>query len=107
MAAAGPSRRFPYASHEGLIDANRVDHEGQRAGYRTLRESLTDLEVVEVYWQLGDVLAALGQADRAQNHFEKALAIDPGHEPSLRALVGSSKATRCRWSEPPRWRRTS
>jgi tetratricopeptide (TPR) repeat protein len=51
------------------------------------RESLTDLEVVEVYWQLGDVLAALGQADRAQNHFEKALAIDPGHEPSLRALV--------------------
>lgn len=51
------------------------------------RESLTDLEVVEVYWQLGDVLAALGHADRAQNHFEKALAIDPGHEPSLRALV--------------------
>jgi tetratricopeptide (TPR) repeat protein len=51
------------------------------------RESLTDLEVVEVYWQLGDVLAALGHADRAQNHFEKALAIDPGHEPSLAALV--------------------
>ncbi|SEU06983.1 tetratricopeptide repeat protein [Stigmatella erecta] len=51
------------------------------------RESLTDLEVVEVYWQLGDVLAALGHSDRAQNHFEKALAIDPGHEPSLRALV--------------------
>ncbi len=51
------------------------------------RESLTDLEVVEIYWQLGDVLAALGHADRAQNHFEKALAIDPGHEPSLRALV--------------------
>ncbi|MDY7229820.1 tetratricopeptide repeat protein [Hyalangium rubrum] len=51
------------------------------------RESLTDLEVVEVYWQLGDVLAALGHADRAQNHFEKALATDPGHEPSLRAMV--------------------
>jgi tetratricopeptide (TPR) repeat protein len=51
------------------------------------RESLTDLEVVVVYWQLGDILAALGQADRAQNHFEKALAIDPGHEPSLRALI--------------------
>ncbi|XXF80470.1 tetratricopeptide repeat protein [Myxococcaceae bacterium GXIMD 01537] len=51
------------------------------------RESLTDLEVVVVYWQLGDILAALGQADRAQNHFEKALAIDTGHEPSLRALV--------------------
>lgn len=51
------------------------------------RESLTDLEVVVVYWQLGDILAALGQVDRAQNHFEKALAIDPGHEPSLRALI--------------------
>ncbi|MBJ6762133.1 tetratricopeptide repeat protein [Myxococcaceae bacterium JPH2] len=51
------------------------------------REELTDLEVVEVYWQLGDVHAALGQADRAQNHFEKALALDPGHEPTLRALV--------------------
>ncbi|HLM45233.1 MAG TPA: tetratricopeptide repeat protein, partial [Myxococcaceae bacterium] len=51
------------------------------------RESLTDLEVVEVYWQLGDVLASLGHTERAQNHFEKALATDPGHEPSLRAMV--------------------
>jgi tetratricopeptide (TPR) repeat protein len=51
------------------------------------RESLTDLEVVEIYYQIGDALAALNQVDRAQNHFEKALAIDPGHEPSLRSLV--------------------
>ncbi|NPC73068.1 tetratricopeptide repeat protein [Corallococcus exiguus] len=51
------------------------------------REELTDLEVVEVYWQLGDVHAALGQTDRAQNHFEKALTIDPQHEQTLRALV--------------------
>ncbi|MGA9522845.1 MAG: tetratricopeptide repeat protein [Myxococcaceae bacterium] len=51
------------------------------------RDDLTDLEVVEIYWQLGDVHLQLGQADRAENHFEKALAIDPGHEPSLRALV--------------------
>jgi tetratricopeptide (TPR) repeat protein len=51
------------------------------------REELTDLEVVEVYWQIGDIHYALKQWDRAQNHFEKALAIDPHHEPSLRALV--------------------
>jgi golgin subfamily B member 1 len=51
------------------------------------REDLTDLEVVEVYWQIGEVHTALHQPDRAQNHFEKALAIDPGHEPTLRALI--------------------
>ena len=51
------------------------------------REDLTDLEVVEVYWQIGEVHTALNQPDRAQNHFEKALAIDPGHEPTLRALI--------------------
>ncbi|MFY0524026.1 tetratricopeptide repeat protein [Archangium gephyra] len=51
------------------------------------REELTDMEVVEVYWQLGDIHAKLNQADRAQNHFEKALAVDPSHEASLRALV--------------------
>jgi tetratricopeptide (TPR) repeat protein len=51
------------------------------------REELTDMEVVEVYWQQGDIYAKLNQADRAQNHFEKALAIDSSHESSLRALV--------------------
>ena len=51
------------------------------------REDLTDLEIVEIYWQIGEVHIALQQHDRAQNHFDKALAIDPGHEPSLRALV--------------------
>ncbi len=51
------------------------------------RDDLTDLEVVEIYWQLGDVHNQLKQYDRAQNHFDKALSIDPGHEPSLRSLV--------------------
>ncbi|HUM11208.1 MAG TPA: tetratricopeptide repeat protein [Myxococcaceae bacterium] len=51
------------------------------------REDLTDLEIVELYWQIGEVHIALKQHDRAQNHFEKALAIDPGHEPSLRSLI--------------------
>ncbi|MBM7117671.1 tetratricopeptide repeat protein [Archangium primigenium] len=51
------------------------------------REELTDMEVVEVYWQLGDIHAKLNQTDRAQNHFEKALSVDSNHEASLRALV--------------------
>ncbi|MCY1021687.1 tetratricopeptide repeat protein [Pyxidicoccus sp. MSG2] len=72
-----------------LVQTRR--YEGALKVFQTIlihhREELTDLEVVEVYWQIGDIHAALGQADRAQNHFEKALAIDPGHEPTLRALV--------------------
>lgn len=51
------------------------------------RDDLTDLEVVEIYWTLGDVHMQQKQLDRALNHFEKALAIDPGHEPSLRSMV--------------------
>lgn len=72
-----------------LVQTRR--YEGALKVFQTIlihhREELTDLEVVEVYWQLGDIHAALNQSDRAQNHFEKALAIDPGHEPTLRALV--------------------
>jgi tetratricopeptide (TPR) repeat protein len=48
--------------------------------------------VVEIYWQLGDIHSSIKQFDRAQNHFEKALAIDPGHDPSLRALVNLADA---------------
>lgn len=72
-----------------LVKAGRLE-EGLRV-YQTIlihhREDLTDLEVVEIYWQLGDIHSSLQQSDRAQNHYEKALSIDPGHEPSLRALV--------------------
>ncbi|MHB8874318.1 MAG: tetratricopeptide repeat protein, partial [Myxococcaceae bacterium] len=72
-----------------LVQAKRYD-EALKV-YSTIlihhREDLTDLEVVEIYSQLGDIHGLLKQADRAQNHYEKALAIDPGHDPSLRALV--------------------
>ena len=52
------------------------------------RDGLTDLEVVETYWQIGEIQAKLGQGDRAAKSYEKALEIDSGHEPSRRALVG-------------------
>ncbi|HEU4383787.1 MAG TPA: tetratricopeptide repeat protein [Anaeromyxobacteraceae bacterium] len=51
------------------------------------RDGLTDLEVVETYWQIGEVQAQLGQADRAQKSFEKALEMDKNHEPSRHSLV--------------------
>lgn len=55
------------------------------------RDDLTDLEVVEIYWTLGDVHVQQKQLDRAENHFEKALSLDPGHEPSLRSRLAISE----------------
>jgi tetratricopeptide (TPR) repeat protein len=51
------------------------------------REDLTDLEVVEYYWQVGELYRKLGQHERAQRELDKALAIDGNHEPSLRSQV--------------------
>lgn len=73
-----------------LIQAKRLE-EAQRVYQSILvhhRGDLTDLEVAEIYWTLGDLHQSLRQFDRAQNHFEKALAIDPTHEPTLRSMVG-------------------
>lgn len=72
-----------------LVQAKRFE-EAQKV-YQTIllhhKDDLTDLEVVEIYWTLGDIALQQKQLDRAQNHFEKALSIDPGHEPSLRSQV--------------------
>ncbi|HEY6002663.1 MAG TPA: tetratricopeptide repeat protein, partial [Anaeromyxobacter sp.] len=51
------------------------------------RDGLTDLEVVETHWQIGEIADKLGQVDRAANAFKKALEIDANHEPSRRSLV--------------------
>lgn len=56
------------------------------------RGDLTDLEVAEIYWTLGDIHLQNKQLDRAENHFEKALAIDSGHEPSLRSMVSITES---------------
>ena len=50
------------------------------------RESLTESEVVDVQWQLGDICLKQNQPDRAYKQFEKALEVDPDHAPSLRNL---------------------
>jgi tetratricopeptide (TPR) repeat protein len=51
------------------------------------REGLTDLEVVETNWQIGELAAKMGQTERAINTFRKALEIDANHEPSRRSLA--------------------
>jgi tetratricopeptide (TPR) repeat protein len=51
------------------------------------RDQLTDLEVVETHWQIGEVADRLQQPDRAVGSFKKALELDGGHEPSRRSLV--------------------
>lgn len=57
------------------------------------RGDLTDLEVAEIHWTLGDLHHQLKQHDRAENQFDKALAIDASHEPSLRSMIGIAEAT--------------
>uniref|UniRef100_UPI001F59D202 tetratricopeptide repeat protein n=1 Tax=Anaeromyxobacter oryzisoli TaxID=2925408 RepID=UPI001F59D202 len=57
------------------------------------REGLTDLEVVETHWQIGEIAEKLGELDRAANAFKKALEIDANHEPSRRSLVRILEAT--------------
>jgi tetratricopeptide (TPR) repeat protein len=51
------------------------------------RDGLTDLEVVETHWQIGEIADRLEQPDRAVGSFKKALEIDQGHEPSRRSLI--------------------
>jgi len=57
------------------------------------RDDLTDLEVVEIYWMLGDIYASSGQLDKAANQFERALAMDAQHESSLHSLSKIAEAT--------------
>jgi tetratricopeptide (TPR) repeat protein len=56
------------------------------------RDGLTDLEVVETYWQIGEIQARLGQQDRAVKSLEKALEIDPNHASSRRSLAVAFEA---------------
>jgi tetratricopeptide (TPR) repeat protein len=51
------------------------------------RDGLTDLEVVEIYWQIGEIQIKVNQPERAIKSFEKALELDQGHEPSRQSLV--------------------
>jgi tetratricopeptide (TPR) repeat protein len=77
-----------------LVQARRLE-EALRVFQSILahhRNDLTDLEVAEIYWTIGDLFVQGKALDRAENHFEKALAIDQAHEPSLRSMVELTEA---------------
>jgi golgin subfamily B member 1 len=83
-----------------LVQAQRYD-EGQRVLQSILvhhRGDLTDLEVAEIYFMLGDLHSKMSQLDRAENHLEKALAIDPSHEPTLHLMMQISELNQ-RWDK--------
>ena len=49
------------------------------------RSALTDAEVVDLYFQIGELAVRLRQIDRARASFDKALDLDKDHPPTLRA----------------------
>ena len=51
------------------------------------RDSLSDAEVAELYWQIGDVSFQMGEGDRAIDSFMKALDIDESHLASMQYLL--------------------
>ncbi|MBW1872342.1 MAG: hypothetical protein JRJ19_09765, partial [Deltaproteobacteria bacterium] len=51
------------------------------------RDSLSDAEVAELYWQIGDVNFQMQEVDRAIGSFKKALEIDETHLASLQYLI--------------------
>ena len=55
------------------------------------RDALTDLEVVETHWQIGEIAQKLGQTERAANAFKKALEIDRTTSPRAGASSPSSR----------------
>ncbi len=76
---------------EGLAGALlRVERweDAQRVSQAILiqhKSALTDAEVVDLHFQIGDLALKLEQHDRAQKSFQRALALDASHVPSLGA----------------------
>jgi tetratricopeptide (TPR) repeat protein len=51
------------------------------------RESQKDSDIVEIFHRIGQIKLKVGERAKAINMFEKALEIQPGHRPTLEALV--------------------
>ncbi|MBN2358989.1 MAG: tetratricopeptide repeat protein, partial [Deltaproteobacteria bacterium] len=73
---------------QALVQAQRYDD--ARKVYTTLlmhhKDNLTDAEVVDYFWQLGEINRQLDQPEAALRNLEKALERDPSHASSLRLL---------------------
>jgi tetratricopeptide (TPR) repeat protein len=62
------------------------------------KASLTDAEVVDVQFQLGELAVRQNQHDRAKKAFDKSLDLDPDHVPTLRAYAKLAEAMES-WEE--------
>lgn len=56
------------------------------------RDDLSDPEVAEIHWAIGDLRHKLGENDAALKSFRNALEIDPWHAESHRAVVAIAEA---------------
>lgn len=78
----------------GVADSafNLEDWPTALTNYQKVLTSLGEEEVearTDVYYRLGEIKKAQGQDRQAINNYEKALALDGEHRPSLEALVGA------------------
>ena len=62
------------------------------------RAALTDAEVVDLFFQIGELAVRLGEVDRAKTSFNKALDLDRHHAQTLRALANLAQGQRA-WEE--------
>ncbi len=51
------------------------------------RDTQKDEQIVDIFFRLGRIKLKLGERTKAVNMFEKALEIQPGHRPTLQALI--------------------
>ena len=62
------------------------------------KSELTDSEIVDIYYQIGDLAYRLGDQNRARKSFERALGLDRHHAPSLATMAALAEREE-RWEE--------
>lgn len=97
----GALKAYQAAHHLDLTDQETIrgladvsfklgDWAGALTNYQKVLTAIEDHQVEErahIYYKLGCIKQAQGQAKQAINNFEKALGLDPAHGPTLEAMV--------------------
>ncbi|MFO0589178.1 MAG: tetratricopeptide repeat protein [Polyangiaceae bacterium] len=97
----GALKAYQAAHHLDLTDQETIrgladvsfklsDWAGALTNYQKVLTALGEEQTEEratIYYKLGCIKQAQGQAKQAINNFEKALGIDPAHQPTLDAMV--------------------
>ena len=98
----GALKAYQAAHHLDLTDQETIrgladvsfklqDWAGALTNYQKVLTALAEEQTEEratIYYKLGCIKQAQGQAKQAINNFEKALHVDPAHRPTLEAMVG-------------------